>query len=83
MVKSDFMIKNRYIGYCIAACLVMLILSTVTGFEARAEGDRKEQKIAETGYLYNIYNEPEYTFTTFENGGYKICREKSGETIVL
>ena len=81
MVKSDFMIKNRYIGYCIAACLVMLILSTVTGFEARAEGDRKEQKIAETGYLYNIYNEPEYTFTTFENGGYKICRETTGETI--
>ena len=49
MVRSAFMIKNRYIGYCIAACLVMLILSTVTGFEAHAEGARKEQKIAEIG----------------------------------
>ena len=58
----------------------MLILSTVTSFEARAEGDRKEQKIAETGYLYNIYNEPEYTFTTLENGGYKICHEIADET---
>ena len=83
MVRSDFMKKNKYIGYCIAACLVMLILATVTGFEARAEGDRKEQKIAEIRYLYNMYDEPEYTFTTFENGGYKICHEKSGETIVL
>ena len=75
--------KNKYIGYCIAACLVMLILATVTGFEARAEGDRKEQKIAEIRYLYNMYDESEYTFITFENGGYKICHEKSGETIVL
>ena len=58
-------------------------VATVTGFEAHAEGDRKEQKIAEIGHLYNIYDEPEYTFTTFENGGYKICHEKSGETIVL
>ena len=67
----------------VSTVFVMLILSTVTDFEARAEGDRKEQKIAETGYLYNIYDEPEYTFTTFENGGYEICHEKSGETIVL
>ena len=61
----------------------MLIMAAVTGFNANAEENQEEQKVAETRYLYNIYDEPEYTFTTFENGGYKICHEKSGETIVL
>ena len=61
----------------------MLIMATVTGIKANAEENQEEQKVAETGYLYNIYDEPEYTFTMFENGGYKICHEKSGETIVL
>lgn len=73
--------KYKNIAYCIAACLVMLILSTVTSFEAHAEGAQEEQKVVETGYLYNIYDEPEYTFTTFENSGYKICHETTGETI--
>ena len=61
----------------------MLIMAVVTGFKANAEENQEEQKIAETGYLYSIYDEPEYMFTTFENCGYKICHEKSGETIVL
>ena len=27
-----------------------------------------------------MYDELEYTFTTFENGGYKICHEIDDET---
>ena len=75
--------KYRRITFCTILCIAMLIMATVTGIKANAEENQEEQKIAETGYLYNKYDEPEYTFTTFENGGYKICNEKSGETIVL
>ena len=75
--------KYRKITFCTILCIAMLIMAAVTGFKANAEENQEEQKVAETGYLYNIYDEPEYTFTMFENGGYKICHEKSGETIVL
>lgn len=73
--------KYKRITFCVIICVAMLIMAAVTGFKANAEENQEEQKIAETGYLYNKYDEPEYTFTTFENGGYKICHEKSGETI--
>ena len=75
--------KYRRITFCTILCIAMLIMATVIGFKAIAAESQEEQKIAEMGYLYSIYDEPEYTFTTFENGGYKICHEKSGETIVL
>lgn len=73
--------KYRRITFCTILCIAMLIMATVTGIKANAEENQEEQKVAETGYLYNIYDEPEYTFTTFENGGYKICHENSGETV--
>lgn len=73
--------KYRKITFCTILCIAMLIMAAVTGFKANAEENQEEQKVAETGYLYNMYDEPEYTFTTFENGGYKICHEKSGETV--
>ena len=68
--------KYRRIIFCTILCIAMLIMAAVTGFKANAEENQEEQKIAEIGCLYNIYDEPEYTFTTFENGGYKIAAIK-------